>query len=813
MKRNNLDGDSTADLQKAKGRTVLEILGSDATVGLSQSEVDVRLKRYGRNEVPEKRPNPLVKFARRFWGVTPWMLETIIVLSWVLQKYTDLFIVAGLLVLNAIIGFYEEKRASDAVEELKRKLQVNARVVRDGEWRTVPARELVPGDIVRIRTGDFVPADVKLLTGELAVDQSALTGESMEAQKGPDDLLYSGSIAKRGEATGVVILTGTKTYFGRTTELVQIASPKSHVDEIVSKISKWLLVIVAVPLTAALALSIGEGIDMLEILPLMLVLLLGAVPVALPAMFTVSTAIGSMELAKKGVIVTRLDAVEDAATMDILCVDKTGTLTMNKLAIADMVPCSGFTKNDILLYGTLASQEANRDPIDLAFVAATREAGLIAKSFEQVSFVPFDPSTKRTTAMVRSGDQEFQVMKGAVEGIIAECELSEADANHVRTKVNEFARVGYRVLAVARREGRMPPRLVGLAALSDMPRPDSAELVGELRQLGISVKMLTGDALPIAVQTATEVGLGKNIVRAADLRRVAREDIVRAGELAEEGDGFAEIYPEDKYGIVRALQARNHVVGMTGDGVNDAPALKQAEVAIAVSNATDVAKGAASVVLTSEGLSNIVDLVRNGRVTFQRISTWVLNKISRTILKTCYVVLTFLATGRYLVSASAMMLLIFMTDFVKLSLSTDNVRWSRKPEVWDVTELAKVASAIGILMTVETLGLLYVGYQYFGLGADTQALVTFSFELLLFFAVFSIFVVRERDHFWSSMPSVTLMATMGLDLLTGIAIATVGILGFKPLPLQITISVLVYSLVFSLVVNDFLKCLLLKKGL
>ena len=803
--------DSITDFAAAKSEAVLKSLNSDPDVGLSQSEIDIRLSKYGHNEVPEKKPSPLLTLAKRFWGVTAWMLEAIVVLSWLLQKYSDLCIVAGLLVFNAVIGFYEEKKASDAVEELKRKLQVNARVMRDAEWRTVAATGLVPGDIVRIRSGDFVPADVKLLSGELAADQSALTGESMEVQKKPDDLLYSGSIAKRGEATGVVILTGVNTYFGRTTELVQIASPKSHVDETVSKISQWLLAIVAVPLTAALVVTIVKGMNLLEIMPLMLVLLLGAVPVALPAMFTVSTAVGSMELAIKGVLVTRLDAVEDAATMDILCVDKTGTITMNRLAVVDVVPSRDFTREDVLLYGTLASQEANRDPIDLAFIGAARQLNLPVSSFEQTEFVPFDPSAKKTTATVRRDSDEFQVMKGAVEGIIAECELKGAYADEVRAKVEEFARRGRRTLAVARRDRHVPPRLVGLVTLSDMPRLDSAELVGELRQLGISVKMLTGDALPIAMETATGVGLGANIVRAEDLRRATDEDITGAAELAEKADGFAGIYPEDKYDIVRTLQAKGHIVGMTGDGVNDAPALKQAEVAIAVSNATDVAKGAASAVLTREGLSNIVDLVRNGRVTFERISTWVLNKISRTILKTCYVVLTFLATGRYLVSASAMMLLIFMTDFVKLSLSTDNVRWSKKPDVWDVTNLAKVAAVVGLLMTVETLGLLYVGYQFLNLGEDYQAIVTFSFELLLFFAIFSIFVVRERDHFWSSMPSRTLLAAMGLDLLAGIAVATFGMLGFKPLPLEITALVLGYSLVFSLVVNDLVKSVLVKR--
>jgi len=800
------------DLRKAKSEEALRSLGSNPAVGLTEAEAESRLRKHGRNEVQERMPNPLIKLAKRFWGVTPWMLETIIILSWALQKYSDVYVVSGLLVLNAAIGFYEEKKGSDAVDELRKELQVNARVIRDGRWRTIPARSLVPGDIVRIRSGDFVPADVKLLSGELAVDQSMLTGESMQVQRSADDLLYSGSIARRGEATGVVALTGVKTYFGRTTELVQIASPKSHVDEIVSRISGWLLAIVAVPLAVALIVSIAERMDLLELLPLVLVLLLGAVPVALPAMFTLSTAVGSMELVRKGVLVTRLDAVEDAASMDILCADKTGTLTTNALTVADVIPWRGSKQDDILLYGALASEEANRDPIDLAFIVAARRKNLPVSSFEQTGFVPFDPSTKKTTATVRRDGDQFQVIKGAVEPIIAECGLEKADADQVRTWMSEHARRGRRILAVAADGKQAPPRFVGLATLYDAPRPDSAGLLGELRELGISVKMLTGDALPIAAETAKDVGLGENIMRAVDLRQAMERDTVGAAGMIEDSDGFAEILPEDKYGIVKALQDRDHIVGMTGDGVNDAAALKQAEVAVAVSNATDVAKGVASVVLTSEGLSSIVDLVRNGRVTFERISTWVLNKISWTILQTLYVILTFLTTGRYLVSASAIMLLMFMSDFVKLSLATDNVKWSKKPDIWDVTRLARVAAILGLLMAVEAIGLLYVGHQYFSLTMDDPPVITFSFETLLFFSVSSIFVARERGNFWSSMPSRTLLAAMGFDVLTGIVVATFGILGFEPLPFEMSAFILAYSLGFSLVINGLVKSLLTKSS-
>ncbi|MGA9347986.1 MAG: plasma-membrane proton-efflux P-type ATPase [Anaerolineae bacterium] len=799
------------DLAQAKAREAVKLLKTSLEVGLTESEVEDRLKQYGYNEVPEKRTNPLVRFVKKFWGLTAWMLELIIILSWILHKYADLYIVTGLLVVNSILSFAEEEKASSAVEALRKKLQVNARVLRDGVWKVIPARELVPGDIIRVRPGDFVPADVKIVTGELGVDQSALTGESMEVEKRSEDVLYSGSVVRRGEANGVVVLSGVGTYFGRTTQLVQIARPKLHIEEVVSQVVRWLLMIVSALLSLALIVSVLRGVQLLEILPLMLVLLLSAIPVALPVMFTVSMAIGSMELAHKGVLVTRLSASEDAATMNVLCVDKTGTITMNRLSIASVIPLNGFADQDVILYGALASQEANQDPIDLAFITAAKQRGLINDSFVLKSFVPFDPQTRRTEAVVQKDGQEFRTMKGAVGAIAQACRLDEAAVRELEARTNEFTQKGHRTLAVARVDGQDQPRLVGLVTLYDAPRPDSKDLIRELRELGVSVKMLTGDALPIAKEVAKEVGLGENVSRVAELEELAKENAVQAAEVAERSDGFAEIYPEGKYTVVKSLQAKGHVVGMTGDGVNDAPALRQAEVGIAVSNAADVAKGAASVVLTYEGLSSIVDLVKNGRMIYQRIITWIINKISRTILKSSFVVLAFLITGKYVISAFGMILVVFMTDFAKISLSTDNVRWSKKPETWNVTGLAKIAVILGVLMVVESFGLLYIGLRYFGLGTNDQVLQTFTFEILLYFAIFSLFAVRERRRFWNSMPSKTLLTVLLLDAIMAMIIATVGIPGLQPIPFVQTLSVIAYAFIFSLVVNDWVKFVLVKR--
>ncbi len=770
---------------------------ADANRGLSDAEAGERLRKYGFNEVEEKKENPLFLFLSKFWGLGAWMLEAIMLLSWYLGRQSDLYTVSALLVLNAIISFAEERNASNAVEALKKRLQVNARVLRSGAWRLIPARELVPGDAVRIRIGDFVPADVQITRGEVSADESALTGESLGVEKNEGVALYAGSVITRGECLGTVTLTGASTFFGKTAQLVQSARPKLHSEEIIGRVVRLLFVIVLALLALTFAFSLFRGGNPLDILPLMLVLLLGAIPVALPAMFTVSMAVGSMELSKKGVLVTRLSAPEDAAGMDVLCVDKTGTMTENRLAVAEVFALQGASREEVLLFGALASQEANRDPIDMAFIRAAPKG--LAKGFVQKSFSPFDPKTRRTEAEIAQGRRTFTVMKGSVGSICDACGIDAGMRAELEARVGAFAAKGYRTLAVSREKGGRQA-LAGLVALNDPPRKDSNSFINQLKSLGISVKMLTGDALPIAREIATAIGLDGGSTRLSEARASGS-----LSEAAEKNSVIAEIYPGDKYEIVKGLQSQGHVVGMTGDGVNDAPALRQAEVGIAVSSATDVAKGSASAVLTQEGLVNILGLVEVGRSIFRRINTWVLNKISRTVLKTGFVVLAFMATGQYAISSSAMLLVIFMTDFVKLSLSTDNVKWSRAPEKWDVDRLAAIGALLGIAMVAEALGLLYIGSVSFGMLADPQSLNTFSFELLLFFAIFSVLSVREKGRFWDSRPSATMSAALGLDLLAGAAIGTFGLLGMKPLPIGQILFVAVYALVFSLGVNDSLK--------
>lgn len=799
------------DIAFASIPDTLARLQVDAETGLSGGEAASRLKQHGANEVAVQKAHPVLAFLAKFWGLSAWMLELIMLLSAVLGKYSDLAIVSALLVVNAILGFAQERRAAGVVETLRQRLRVNARVLRDATWQLIPARELVPGDIVRVRAGDIVPADVKLLAGSLSVDQSALTGESQDVDRAPGEVLSSGSVVRHGEGNGVVMLTGTKTFFGRTTELVQEARPKLHIEAVVAKVVRWLFVIVGAVLALVIVMSLIRGVSLIEMIPLMLVLLMSAVPVALPVMFTVSMAIGSRELASRGVLVTRLSAAEDAATMNVLCVDKTGTITMNRLTVTGVIPLGQASEADVLAAGALASQAANQDPIDLAFLAAAQDRRIFDEmpAIMPVSFMPFDAKSRRTEAVVEQSGQRLRLMKGAVRTIAGVSGLKPAEIDALEGRVGEAALKGYRTLAVARGPENGAPVLVGLVTLYDPPRPDARQLIASLADLGVAVKMLTGDALAVAREIARGVGL-PNIRRVADLKAAGAKAGNEAVDLLAGADGFAEIFPEDKYIVVQHLQAAGHVTGMTGDGVNDAPALRQAEVGIAVSSATDVAKGAASVVLTEPGLTNIVTLVEQGRTIYQRILTWIINKISRTILKAAYVAVAFLLTGKFVVSAFVMLLLVFMTDFAKIALATDKVRWSMKPETWDIGNFVLVSVVLGVALVAEALFLLWIGWSSFHLAAHDSALYTFSFLMLLYFAVFSVVSARERRWFWATMPSKTLLAALALDASIGTILTFVGLPDLAPLPWWQTLLILGYAMVACLAVNDAIKVALIR---
>jgi plasma-membrane proton-efflux P-type ATPase len=788
-------------MEKAKGgspapatsaKEALETLGSNRESGLAKADAAARLKKQGPNDVPEKQTHFVLLFAKKFWGLSAWMIELIALLSFVLHKRADGWVAVSLLVANAILGFFQEQRASAAVTALRKKLQVTARVLRGGSWQPVPARDLVVGDVVRVRAGDFVPADLQLCDGSLRIDESALTGESREVEKPVDGAVYAGSTVRDGEATGVVTATGARTYFGRTTQLVEGAHPKLHVEVVISRIVRWLLFIVGALVAVTFVTALAEGLRFVEVLPIALVLLMSAVPVALPVMFTVTMAVGSMELGRRGILMTRLGAIEDAASMDVLCADKTGTLTMNRLSLTGALPEPGFTEDDVVRAGAIASNEANTDPIDVAFLQVAKDRKLAREVVKTISFEPFSAKTRRTEALVEIDGHKTRVIKGALRTVAETAGLDAATIASLEQRGDEQAKKGIRTLAVARADGDGPLRVVGLALLYDAPRPDSRRLIDELRSLGIRVEMLTGDALPVAQEIARVLGLGEITRGASDLA----------------GGGFAEVFPEDKYLVVQRLQAAGHVVGMTGDGVNDAPALRQAEVGIAVSGATDVAKGAASAVLTTDGLANIVDLVKSGRATYQRILTWVVNKISRTILKAGFVVIAFLVTGKFVMSALVMLLVVCFTDVSHIALATDHVEPSPKPETWNIGPLVRVAVVLGVLTLIETLGLLAIGWRRFGLEGDPGALQTFTFQTFLFFALASLVSMRERRAFFRSRPSAALAASLVGAALGGVILGLHGLAELSPVPLAESAFIFGYAVVCSLGPNDLVKTFL-----
>jgi len=774
--------------------------------GLSAQEAQTRLEKYGFNEIIAKKTNPVFAFIKLFWEPTAWMLEVIIVISFILRRTGDAYVVIGLLVLNAAVTFVQNRSSQKAVDTLKQKLQIKVRVLRDGEWNLTASRLLVPGDIIRLRMGDFVPADVKICDGELELNQSALTGESQNVLKKAGADVYSGSVTARGEATAEVISTGTKTYYGKTIQLVKTAKHKSHADEVIFKLLKWIITAVSSLLVLALIITYIRGESLLAALPLMLVLLMGAVPVAVQAMFSVSMALGAKELVKKGVLVTRLNAPNDAASMDVLCADKTGTLTENKLSIVDIEPAEDFTAEDAARFGAMASVESDQDNIDIAFIKYVNSKNLITDEFIQKEFIPFSPKTRRTEALVTLNGIDLTVYKGAFETLSKECRMDKAATEKWNDVVDNNAHHGYRSIAVCMSKDNKNMVFAGIAALHDPPAADSRELVDKLKQMGVSVTMLTGDAIAVAKEIGDEVGIGDKFINAAQM-----DTIKNLGDELFHKSGVAQVYPEDKYKIVKALQSQGHITGMTGDGVNDAPALKQAEVGIAVSSATDAAKAAASIVLTESGLSGIVAPIQVGRQMFERINTWMLVKLKGTVMKTIFVVFLFLITGKFVVTATAMLVIMFMTDFVKISLATDNARGAQSPDKWRIGRLAFIGAVLGAVMTVLALILFYIGWRNFGVNTNDGLLNTFSFQILLYYIQLSVFIVREKGHFWQSAPSKTLFWIIFADIALGLIIPTVGLLGFTPMPLKYTLFIFAYIFISIFTVTDYVKYLLFKR--
>jgi len=711
----------------------------------------------------------------RYWGPMPWLLELAMVLSFILRHYLEGIIIFALLTVNAIIGHIHSRGSQKAIELLKKKLAIKAKVFREGRWEIRDAKEIVPGDVIVIKLGDIVPADAMIISGEISIDESSITGESLPVEKKQQSIVYSGSVVRRGETRCVVVNTGANTYFGKTAELVKIAKPKSHQEEVMLSIIKYMMYlgIAAFILVLIWSLMINIKEQLITILTLAAIFLMGAVPVALPAILTIVQAVGAMELVKKGVLVTKLESIEDAASIDVLCLDKTGTITQNKLSVTDSIPFSGYKKEDVIAIATSASKEEGMDLIDLAIIEYAKTIGIDINAYKQISYTPFNPSTKRTEAIVEADGKRFKGIKGAAQTVISMCRGIDKDTmDKTNRTLEEFSRKGYRTIAVARSEGEDMDnlKLVGFVPLSDPPREDSINMIEEAKKMGIKPMMLTGDNIAIGKEIASKVGIGGNIIRMADIEGLSENEQMK---IVGESDGFAEIYPEDKYKIVKLLQSRGHMVGMTGDGVNDAPALKQAEMGIAVSNSTDVAKASASVVLTEQGLSVIIDAIRISRQTYQRMLSWVINKVVKVIQFVGLLTLGFFLLHRLVLSLVDMTLLVFANDFITMSLSTDNVRYTTNPNKWDVRNITLASFIIGLLLVIEGAIAILIGVNHFRL--NSQELQTFTMLLLVFTSQFRVFIVRERKYFWSSWPGKALVFSTAATIVAFILLGIYGI--------------------------------------
>ncbi|MGO9647144.1 MAG: plasma-membrane proton-efflux P-type ATPase, partial [Terriglobales bacterium] len=619
------------DLKSLAMPEVEKKLGSSPD-GLSQAEAQKRLTQYGPNEIEEKKTNPFLKFLTYFWGPIPWMIEAAVILSGVVRHWLDFFIILLLLVSNAVVGFWEEHQAGNAIAALKAKLAIKAKVKRDGKWITPAARELVPGDVIRVRLGDIVPADARLLDGDpVEVDQSALTGESLPATRKLGEAVFSGSIIRQGEIDAMVYATGENTYFGKTAQLVQEAHTVSHFQRAVLKIGDYLIILAVTLVVLILAVALFRGDPILSTLEFALVLLVAAIPVAMPTVLSVTMAVGARLLAKKEAIVTRLSAIEELAGVDVLCSDKTGTLTQNKLTLGDPFSVNGIPADQVILDAALASRAEDKDTIDLAVIGG-RKNDQALKGYQVVHFQPFDPVHKRTEATVKAADgKQFQVAKGAPQ-VILEMSINAGEVKPaVEKTVNEFAARGFRSLGVARADQEGKWQFVGVLPLFDPPREQAKATIASARQMGVSVKMVTGDQIAIARETARQLGLGTDILDASGLGDTKHHETAQSAEAIEKADGFAQVFPEHKFHIVDVLQQRGHIVGMTGDGVNDAPALKKADCGIAVSGATDAARAAASIVLLASGLSVIIDAIKESRRIFQRMNSYANYRIAETL--------------------------------------------------------------------------------------------------------------------------------------------------------------------------------------
>ena len=753
--------------------------------GLTSDEARRRLGQFGANAIAEKASPAWRAYLAKFWSPIPWLLEVAMIVEIGLGKYVEATVIAGLLLFNATLGFLQEGRATAALKALKKRLAPTALVRRDDEWTKLPAAELVPGDVVSLALGALVPADARIVSGSVMVDQSMLTGESVPVDANSGDAIYSGALVRRGQAVAEVTATGSRTYFGRTAELVRTARSASTEQSAILAATRNLVLVNATVAIGIIVYAYATALPRGDLIALALTALLATIPAALPATFTLSAAFGAQTLARRGVLLTRLSAVHEAAAMDVLCADKTGTLTCNELKVVEVVALAGFHRAQILALAALASSEADQDPIDAAVCAAAKAVPHDTTE-RLVRFVPFDPATKSSEAFVVDQDAtERRIIKGAFEVISKVAELP----GEARALVNSLAEQGHRVIAVAYGPSNAL-RLVGLIAISDPAREDSAELVGMLRELGVRTVMVTGDSPVTGAAIAHKVGIDGAVCPAERLSE----------ELSTDAFGvFARVVPEQKYQLVKALQKRGHVVGMCGDGVNDAPALRQAQIGIAVSSATDVAKSAAGMVLTEPGLAGIVFAVREGRIGFRRLLTYAFNMLTKKIEIVLFLAIGLVLSGHAVMTPVMMVLMLLTNDVLAMSLTTDRASPSPLPSIWRMRNVTGAAIVLGACKLAFSTAMLAIGKYQFGL--DPMALQTFAFVTLLFGSQCLIYVLRERRHIWSSMPSKWVFAASAIDIGIVSVLALSGTL-MEPLPWRLLLAISLATAAFALMLDQ-----------
>ncbi len=771
--------------------------------GLSQSESQKRLKQYGFNELPEEVIPPWKQFLAHFWGPIPWMIEIAAFISALVKDWSDFIIIVILLVVNALVGFWEEYQAGNAIAALKAQLALKARVKREQQWMTIPATELVPGDLIRIKIGDIVPADALITTlAPIDVDQSALTGESLPVTKQTEAEVYSGSSIKRGEAEALVYATGSNTYFGQTARLVESTHLISHFQKAILKIGDYLIAVALTLIVLIICVAIFRHDSLVNTLKFALVLTVASIPVAMPTVLSVTLAVGAERLAKKQAIVRRLAAIEELAGIDVLCSDKTGTLTLNQLTLGEPFCVNGTSVQELLLTAALASQTNDPDPIDTVILNAL-PADSPQAHYNVLQFQPFDPVSKRTVAQVEEpGGKILHFSKGAPQ-VILQLSTNEAIVKtQAEQAIAEFAHRGFRSLGVARRqEDQENWQFLGILPLYDPPRPDARETLNEMNRLGVRVKMLTGDQMAIAQEISHQLGLGSKVLDTRLFTDTAHHETGQMIDTIEKVDGFAQVFPEHKYHIVDMLQQRGHIVAMTGDGVNDAPALKKADAGIAVSGATDAARAAADIVLLTPGLSIIVDAIQESRRIFQRMNHYAIYRIAETIRVLTFMTLSILVFDFYPVTAIMIVLLALLNDGAILTIAYDRTSYSHRPETWNMPVVLGVATVLGLSGVVSSFGLFYLGEIMFHLSRDfIQTLIYLKLSVA---GHLTVFIARTRKPVWHSRPAPILTFAVLFTQVIATIIAIYGVL-MPPIGWRWALMVWGYCLIWFLI-NDRVK--------